>query len=223
MDKALLSPRNDTESGKLESDVDELFHELDRSIFRFPGVLSREECDRIIAASRPHIAEYNHPGADEYDDEGSHLTPGVLLTAPCDDPDERPGRDIVERLATMAHWVNTVMTSWKIELDVIRFGVSLYRPGHYMAQHVDDERRGPPPWDRPHRGISMSLPLSQGHQGGGLRLATGEDEWVTVRLNPGDAVLFGSSLPHEVAPVTSGERWVLLMWLYTHHKLFPTR
>lgn len=200
---------------------DDTFSDVDRSLFRYPGVLSADECAGIIERSRPHLIDYVHEEEDpeeRVDGYGRHLIRGRLLAGPVDDENERIGADIVQRLwAVFAH-VNAEQTGWNIPFDLMRLGVSCYREGHYMDVHVDDERREAPPWDLPHRGISMSVPLSTGHDGGNLVLQTGDGEWSMVPLGPGDAVAFGSSVEHLVLPVTAGERWVLLAWAYTNHE-----
>lgn len=183
---------------------------LDATIMRYPGVLSPQECDRIIEASRPYGQEHIPDGG------------GLMVAHPIDDVAERVGEDVMTRLWHIAAHVNHV-NGWGITFDIGRAGVTRYRTGDFMALHVDDHERQQPPWDIPHRGVSMSVPLSAGHVGGRLRLRAGVDDWVTPTAGRGDAVVFGSSVPHEVTAVTEGERWVLLFWAYTNHDIFGVR
>jgi len=112
---------------------------------------------------------------------------------------------------------------WRIPLDLTRWGCTLYETGDWMACHVDDEERDNDrgTWDLPHRGISISLQLSDpdAYEGGDLRILVDEaaDEWDVASRGQGDLTAFGSSTPHEVTEVTAGERWVALGWSYTNH------
>lgn len=108
-------------------------------------------------------------------------------------------------------------------MDVCRSGVTRYRPGDFMGAHVDDEARLLP-WDIPHRGVSLSVPMSAGtdYEGGSLELLS-PGGMLSPGLGRGDAVVFGSSVPRHVSTVDEGERWVLLMWVYTNHKMWPVR
>lgn len=181
---------------------------IDASVWRYPGAVSPDECARIIDAARPYAKEHKPRGG------------GLLVSHPVDDIDERIGRDVFERLATVAaHAAHR--SGWEIPFDIVRVGVTQYRAGDWMAEHVDDEERWGEPlmWTLPHRGVSMSVPLSSGHEGGQLRLRYDGDRWLVPQAERGTAICFGSSLPHEVTAVTEGERWVLLLWAYCNHDL----
>ncbi|WP_326550225.1 2OG-Fe(II) oxygenase [Micromonospora sp. NBC_01813] len=178
------------------------------------GLLDTHERNAIIDAARG-------TGGEELEAFGGNLT-----AHPVDDPYELFGDHIVYRLCNAVRHANEAIFGWNIPLDVFRFGVNHYRPsttpnneGDSMGVHVDDERREDFPWHVAHRGISMSVPLRQSPEGGQLRLLTNADtdEWTIPHLNPGDAIMFGSSTDHEVTPVAGGERWVLLFWAYTNH------
>jgi hypothetical protein len=63
-----------------------------------------------------------------------------------------------------------------------------------------------------YRRFAMSITLSEGFEGGALRFPEyGLQEY---RLGPGDAVVFSSSLLHEVMAVSGGRRLVLLAFLF---------
>lgn len=175
---------------------------IDETVRMYPGALSVDECEEIIEACRPY-------GKEHEPDSG-----GRLIACALSQNDGRLSWDIYERLAAIAaHTVH--VNGWDVPFDVIAVGASRYRVGHWMAEHVDDEARWPDPatWTTPHRGVSMSVPLTTGHEGGKLRMRMSAG-WAEVVADPGTAVVFGGSLPHEVTPVTEGERWVLLMWCY---------
>ncbi|MGB9429003.1 MAG: 2OG-Fe(II) oxygenase [Gammaproteobacteria bacterium] len=80
--------------------------------------------------------------------------------------------------------------------------------GGYFHPHRDNESR-----DTQHRRFAMTLNLNTGdYQGGQLRFPEfGPDLYQPDR---GDAVIFSSSLLHEVTPVTTGKRYVLLGFFF---------
>ena len=63
-----------------------------------------------------------------------------------------------------------------------------------------------------HRRFALSLNLNEGYEGGEISFP----EYGPVRYRPaaGEALLFSCSLLHEVAEVTSGERFALLSFLF---------
>jgi len=63
-----------------------------------------------------------------------------------------------------------------------------------------------------HRRFAVSINLNDGFEGGGLRFPEfGADHY---RPPPGSALAFSCSLLHEAMPVTAGERYVFLTFLY---------
>jgi predicted 2-oxoglutarate/Fe(II)-dependent dioxygenase YbiX/peroxiredoxin len=80
--------------------------------------------------------------------------------------------------------------------------------GGYFRPHRDNESR-----DTEHRRFAMTLNLNTGdYQGGQLRFPEyGPDLYQPER---GDAIVFSSSLLHEVVPVTAGKRYVLIGFFF---------
>ena len=80
--------------------------------------------------------------------------------------------------------------------------------GGYFRPHRDNESR-----DTQHRRFAMTLNLNTGdYQGGQLRFPEfGPGLYQPTR---GDALVFSSSLLHEVVPVTAGKRYVLLGFFF---------
>lgn len=80
--------------------------------------------------------------------------------------------------------------------------------GGYFRPHRDNESR-----DTEHRRFAMTLNLNTGdYQGGQLRFPEyGPDLYQPDR---GDAIVFSSSLLHEVVPVTAGKRYVLIGFFF---------
>jgi predicted 2-oxoglutarate/Fe(II)-dependent dioxygenase YbiX/peroxiredoxin len=63
-----------------------------------------------------------------------------------------------------------------------------------------------------HRRFALTLNLNDGYEGGSLRFA----EYCPhlYRPRPGEAIIFSGAMLHEVTPVTSGQRFTLLSFLY---------
>ena len=81
------------------------------------------------------------------------------------------------------------------------------RQGHFAA-HRDNLSP-----TTAHRRFALSINLNDGYEGGELRFP----EYGAQRYRPpaGAALVFSCSLLHEVLPVTSGERFVLLSFLFS--------
>lgn len=80
--------------------------------------------------------------------------------------------------------------------------------GGYFRPHRDNESR-----DTQHRRFAMTLHLNTGdYQGGQLRFP--EFSSHLYESARGDAIVFSSSLLHEVVPVTAGKRYVLLGFFF---------
>jgi PKHD-type hydroxylase len=96
------------------------------------------------------------------------------------------------------------------------FIVARYQPGMTYGDHVDDPIMGSA-GPRFRSDVSMTLFLSppESYDGGELviRSAFGDRQ---VKLAAGDAVVYPSSSVHQVAPVTRGERLVILTWMQSY-------
>lgn len=80
------------------------------------------------------------------------------------------------------------------------------RGGHFSAHRDNNSKH------HAHRRFAMTLNLNTGFEGGALRFP----EYGPDLYSPdaGDAVIFSCSLLHEAMPVTSGQRFVLLSFLF---------
>jgi PKHD-type hydroxylase len=94
--------------------------------------------------------------------------------------------------------------------------VARYQPGMTYGDHVDDPIMGTT-GPRFRSDVSMTLFLNppDSYDGGELVLRTpfGDRQ---VKLTAGDAVVYPSSSVHQVAPVTRGERLVVLTWIQSY-------
>ena len=86
-------------------------------------------------------------------------------------------------------------------------GVSLirYKEGHKFEEHIDH-------YGGANRTLSCSIVLNKDFTGGELCFWQGQ--YQVPDLRTGDAVVFPSNLcfPHEVRPVVTGTRYVLVVW-----------
>jgi predicted 2-oxoglutarate/Fe(II)-dependent dioxygenase YbiX len=79
--------------------------------------------------------------------------------------------------------------------------------GGFFAPHRDNTTRG-----TAHRRFAVSINLNADYEGGDLRFPEyGPRTW---RPPPGGAVVFSCSILHEATPVTQGERFAFLPFLY---------
>lgn len=186
---------------------------LDDSAMLYRGALDPDVCEQIIDSSRGLETELTMDG-------GSCL----LQPAPVDDLERLHGAHETMYAIFRA---TIAALGWDIEhAEVSRFGVTKYAAGQCMDLHVDDHERGPQAeWSVPHRGVAISVPLSPpgSWTGGQLRLRTRHGGWYKPELGQGDAIAFGTSTPHAVEPIETGERWVLLGWCYVNHDFWNCR
>ena len=94
--------------------------------------------------------------------------------------------------------------------------VARYTPGMTYGEHVDDPIMGSS-GPRFRTDVSMTLFLNppEGYDGGELVIRTTYGE-KRVKLAAGDAVIYPSRSLHGVAPVTRGERLVVLTWIQSY-------
>jgi len=85
-------------------------------------------------------------------------------------------------------------------VQLIRYGA-----GNKFEEHIDH-------YGGANRTLSCSMILNQDYEGGALRFWQGQ--YQVPDLRTGDAVVFPSNFcyPHEITPVTSGTRYVLIVW-----------
>ena len=77
-----------------------------------------------------------------------------------------------------------------------------YEVGGYFEMHTDDGPKTP-------RKLSATVLLANAHAGGDLAF----QDAPSLRLEPGDAVFFDSTVMHEVQMVRAGTRYSLVRWL----------
>ena len=85
--------------------------------------------------------------------------------------------------------------------------LSRYKDGGHYDWHEDRYDRG----IGIHRKISGTLLLNDQFEGGEFELF---DTDQTPKMERGDLILFPSYKVHRVKPITSGERWSLVFWVF---------
>lgn len=122
-------------------------------------------------------------------------------------------RDRLNHLAMNALTANQAFQHAALPVRVATPFFARYQPGMEYGDHVDDPIMGPP-GGQYRSDVSTTLFLSSpdDYEGGELVVQTpfGPRE---VKLAAGDAVVYPSSSLHHVAPVTRGERLVMITWM----------
>jgi PKHD-type hydroxylase len=109
--------------------------------------------------------------------------------------------DLMKRWRRDAKW--SVRWSDFEELHMVRYG-----PGGRYDWHVDNELT--PEEDRK---ITAIVALNDEYEGGGLDIMwPGTESHEHFDIAAGDAVVFPAMLPHRGVQVSSGERWILVIW-----------
>lgn len=80
-----------------------------------------------------------------------------------------------------------------------------YKTGQFISSHIDASGRSP-------RELSLSINLNDNYTGGEFCFFNGEKKF---NLKKGDIIVFPSNFmyPHEILPVTSGERYAIITWI----------
>lgn len=169
------------------------------------GFLDLEACAALVAEidARPSVAAGVHRKGDKYVDDSVRRAEAGLLSPERRDALEARWLAVGQRVAgqfgcsvSQAHDTHSVH----------------YRKGDFFAPHADQSDPEVPEGTLP-RLLSIIVFLNEGFGGGILKLYEGND-CAAVPARTGSLVVFRSDLFHEVSPVTSGERYTLVSWLY---------
>lgn len=87
-----------------------------------------------------------------------------------------------------------------------------YRPGMAYGLHVDAPLMGEQQVFRSDLSLTLFLSDPADYDGGELELQTGVGS-VAVKLAAGDLIAYDTGDPHQVRPVTRGERLVVVAWI----------
>jgi len=177
---------------------------LDRFIHVIPGVITPENCRRIL--------DMMPNDAWDVSGQGSNSTDPQLRN--CDTFDISAHKD-------QAPWneVNTIVfsainTAWRAYyLQHLDFRINMdtgyellrYPTGTRCLEHVDS-------YDQRPRTVSCSIALNNDYQGGRFTFFDGQ---VKHRVPAGSALMFPSNFmyPHGVEEITQGTRYSIITWL----------
>ena len=93
--------------------------------------------------------------------------------------------------------------------SVVRLQISRYQQGMYYGEHVDDALID---GERTDLSFTLFLSPADAYQGGELIINDPSAERA-FKLDAGDMLLYPSNTLHKVAPVSAGERLVIVGWI----------
>jgi peroxiredoxin len=173
-----------------------------------PKVLELELCRTLIAAYEQGSPEPGHTY--RYDVTGGDFVLEPKIKVRRDFPLTEPGLlkllhlCLQRRVLPEISKALTRQVTWMEEFKVVCYDGA--ECGHFSA-HRDNMAK-----HLAHRRFAMTINLNEGYEGGELRFPEyGPDLYAPA---PGDAVIFSCSLLHEALPVTSGQRFALLSFLF---------
>ena len=116
---------------------------------------------------------------------------------------------LYERLYNAAIVLNSQYFNFEIDqLENLQY--CIYREGHHFKKHIDTISIP----NLGQRKLTIILQLSDEteYEGGELRLHV-SDNPIVISKKKGTIAIFPSFIPHDVTPVTKGERKVLVSWV----------
>lgn len=172
------------------------------------GFLSKEECDLIVASfSMNNIGFVMITERGEKDVVRNQYIPEIRT---CDLSNFDTSHFVFEKARRKFMELKEVYGL--SDLGGIAYNFVRYREGGKFAKHTDAYEN----MVGSHRQLSMSVQLTNTHEGGQFVIyKPGTDEPKYPKLEQGDALLFKSTLMHEVQPITKGERYALVLWFMT--------
>ena len=175
----------------------------------YEKVFSEEEVDRIKFFKK--ILNFDQAKIVSDNPENTNVRNCLSATIPVDDNTSF----IYEKIANTVGGANYDFFLYDItSMEMLQYLLYESPDGHYCV-HRDALHAGYRPEDRK---ISFILMLSdpEEYEGGEIYLDRnlGPEEMKINTLNKGDMIFFDSNKPHEVTPVTSGQREVIVSWVW---------
>ncbi len=166
-------------------------------LLEFPGILNEAQRDKIR-----EILE-------QVDFVDGRQTAGMAAERVKNNEEMAAGveqQQLLNRIVMSAVAHNPKFRSFALPNKMADFIVARYKPGMTYGDHVDDPIMG--------ADVSMTIFLNEPdtYEGGELTVRT-PFGLKQVKLKAGDAVVYPSASVHRVAPITQGERLVLLTWM----------
>lgn len=107
---------------------------------------------------------------------------------------------------------NTEFKNLTFPRRIVPFRLNLYEEGMEYGWHVDDPIIPGNDLVRSDFSITVFLSDPSTYDGGELALQTAAGE-ARIKLNPGDAVVYTTTMLHRVLPVTRGRRLAAVTWI----------
>lgn len=176
-------------------------------IITFQNLLNFDTCQQIIEWSKSEPeADTAWEGWEVAKSAVDNTTERVTKSRQCEftmlGPDRGPCWDRIELglLHILEHYPYLHKATEHTGVSLIKYG-----NGHKFEEHVDSYGGAP-------RILSTSILLNTDYEGGELSFWQGQ--YTSPAQGTGDAIVFPSNFcfPHEVRPVTDGERYVLVVW-----------
>lgn len=178
-------------------------------VLMIPRVFEEEFCQELIAYYQKEGAQYSGVMSEKDGKTVYVENPSFKVRFDCQIGDEdlrtRARERILRRLVPMLH---RAMNFKATRME--RYIVASYttEKGGFFLPHRDNTTKG-----TAHRSFAVTINLNTGdYEGGGLRFPEFSDKVYTAPR--GGAVVFGCCLLHEALPVTSGNRYAFLPFLY---------
>ena len=119
---------------------------------------------------------------------------------------EHEAKELYEIFQKIAQMVNLY---FKYELTGIEKAQIMHykAPSNGYEYHIDIDANN----SESSRKVSVSILLNEDYKGGEMCFRTGEEPSCT-KPKTGNVVAFSSFIPHKINPITSGERYAVVVW-----------
>ncbi|MCY4611504.1 MAG: Fe2+-dependent dioxygenase [Gammaproteobacteria bacterium] len=171
-------------------------------LLHLPGVLSPEELEKIREGLRQGVFADGRASAGRL---AGEVKQNEEFQAP------RSEREPLELCVAQALQRHPMVQSHALPLRISHPIFSRYQPGMHYGWHTDDAVMGEGGY-RSDLAVTVFLSDPSEYEGGALVVETPYGEQA-ARYPAGDAVLYPAGHLHRVDEVTSGERWVAVLWI----------
>jgi PKHD-type hydroxylase len=176
------------------------------------NALSQEECDRALALCKEYQTKRATVGAIK---EGSVNEDVRRSNISFIAPDEK-NTWLFHKLANMISNMNEEYYNFNLNgFERFQFTEYTSEDSGYYNWHVDCFLGKPDSTMQAMRKLSVSVLLNDDFEGGEFEVHEGDsNEPVKTGMKKGTAILFPSFVGHRVTPVTKGNRYSIVVWVY---------
>ena len=168
---------------------------LNFAVIRIAEAIGTSECAGLLVEAKSHQRWYS---LRRYDDALTSTIPPTIE------------REVQVSAGFKGSWEPSLLLPKLAHLVKNSWGISLKKFSGHGVSRYDTESRLPLHQDTQHddgRLVTFVLYLSIAEAGGEIQFPTVD---LTVATHPGDILIFPSNLPHMVAPISRGDRWVMV-------------